>query len=138
LSLQYYFPAWLKGSKVADMQSAITEEALMIERRNMHRYLFEAPIELTFGECHDRIAGITTDIGLHGCFVKTVFSFPVGSTIRVKINEKDRCFSASGEVVYILTRDGMGIRFVDVKAKDFAILEEWVAEQNCEPLLLRR
>jgi hypothetical protein len=109
----------------------------MIERRNTHRFLFEAPIELTFGEFQDRVAGITTDIGLHGCFVKTVFSFPVGSTISVKIDVKDQCFSATAEVIYILTRDGMGIRFLDVKARDFAILENWVAEQNAEPVLLR-
>ncbi len=109
----------------------------MIERRNTHRFLFEAPIELTFGKSQDRIAAITTDIGLHGCFVKTVFSFPVGSTVKVKIIEKDRRFSATGEVMYVLTRDGMGIRFLDVNATDFAILEEWVAEQNCEPVLLR-
>jgi hypothetical protein len=110
----------------------------VIERRNTHRFLFEAPIELTFGKFHERIAAITTDIGMHGCFVKTVFSFPVGSTVKIKIVEKDRSFSATGEIIYVLTRDGMGIRFLDVKARDFAILEEWVAEQNCEPLLLRR
>jgi hypothetical protein len=69
--------------------------------------------------------------------VKTVFSFSVGSTIRAKIVVTDRCFSATAEVIYILTRDGMGIPFLDVKARDFAILEDWIAEQNCEPVLLR-
>ena len=108
----------------------------MIERRNTHRFLFEAPIELTIGATQDRIAAITTDVGLHGCFVKTVFSFPVGSMVKVKIVERQRSFSATGEVMYVLTREGMGIRFLNVKAMDFAILEEWVAEQNCEPLLL--
>jgi hypothetical protein len=109
----------------------------MIERCRTHRFLFEAPIELTLEKSHDRIAAITADIGLDGCFVKTVFSFPVGSAVKIKIIEQDRCFSSTGEVTYILTRDGMGIRFLDVRASDFALLEEWLAEQNCEPLLLR-
>jgi hypothetical protein len=109
----------------------------MIERRRTHRFLFEAPIELALEKSHDRITAITTNIGLHGCFVKTVFSLPVGSTVKVKIIVQDRCFSATGEVTYVLTRDGIGIRFLDVRAADFAVLEEWLAEQNCEPLLLR-
>jgi hypothetical protein len=109
----------------------------MIERRRTHRFLFEAPIELTLEKSHDRIAAITSDIGLHGCFVKTVFSFPVGSTVKVKIIEQGRCFSATGEVTYVLTQDGVGIRFLDVRATDSAVLEEWLAEQNCEPILLR-
>ncbi len=109
----------------------------MIERRRTHRFLFEAPIELTLEKSNDRIAAITADIGPHGCFVKTDFSFPVGSTVKVKIIARARSFSATGEVTYIVTEDGVGIRFLDVKAADSAVLEEWVAEQNCEPLLLR-
>jgi hypothetical protein len=108
----------------------------MIERCRTDRFLFEAPIELTLEKSHDRIAAIKADIGLHGCFVKTVFSFPMGSTVKIKIIEQDRCFSATGEVTYILTRDGMGIRFLDVRASDFALLEKWRAEQNYKPLLL--
>lgn len=110
----------------------------MIERRRTHRFLFEAPIELIPVNSHDRIAAITTDIGLKGCFVKTTVLFPAGTILKLRIIMQGRSFAATGEVLYALEQQGMGILFRDVKAKDQAVLEGWLADQNCAPILLRR
>lgn len=103
---------------------------MIIERRLTEPSLFEGSVEVTLEQSHDRILAVAGDIGLHGCFVKTVFSFPVGSNVSVTITERSRSFSATGEVSYLLTREGMGIRFVELATRDSAVLQEWVDEQN--------
>ena len=110
---------------------------MMIEPSSTHRFLFEAPVELIIEKSHDRITAVTGDIGLQGCFVKTVFSFSIGSIVKLRITEQGRSFSATGEVSYVLTREGMGIRYLELATKDCAVLQEWLAEQNTEPVLLR-
>ena len=90
----------------------------------------ETSVEVVLEETHDRIMAGTCDIGLHVCFVKTVFTFPIGSSVSLTITERSRSFSAMGEVSYLLTREGMGIRFVELATRDSAVLHEWVDEEN--------
>ena len=94
----------------------------------------EASVEVILEQSHDRIMAGTCDIGPHGCFVKTVFTFPIGSSVSLTITERSRSFSATGEVSYLLTREGMGIRFVELETRDSAVLQEWVDEQNAVPV----
>lgn len=103
---------------------------MITERRPTDRSLFEASVEVILEESHDRIMAVADDIGPHGCFVKTVFSFPIGSNVSLTITERSRSFSATGEIAYLLTREGMGIRFVELATRDSAVLREWVDEQN--------
>jgi len=107
---------------------------MIIERRLTHRSLFEASAEVILDQSSDRIMAVLCDIGMHGCFVKTVFSFPVGSSVSLTITERNRSFSATGEVCYLLMREGMGIRFVQLATGDSAVLQEWVDEQNAVPI----
>ena len=109
----------------------------MIERRRTHRYLFEVPVEVILEQSQDRIRAVTGDLGLNGCFVKTTFSFPVGSTVSLKITEGGRSFSATGEVIYLLTNVGMGIHFLKVATRDSAVLQEWMDEKNAVANLVR-
>jgi hypothetical protein len=111
---------------------------MMNERRRVHRFLFEAPVELTHAESHASIMSVTGDIGVFGCFVKTPLSFPKGSKVKLRITQQGRTFSATGEVLYVVTNEGMGIAYGELAAKDYAILQEWLAVQNTEPILLRR
>lgn len=104
------------------------------ERRLTDRSTLEASVEVILDQSRDCIMAVSGDIGLHGCFVKTVFSFPIGSSVSLTVTEPNRSFSATGEVSYLLTREGMGIRFVELAAKDSAVLQEWVDERNAVPV----
>jgi PilZ domain len=107
---------------------------MIIERRLTDRPLCEASVEVILEQSHDRIMAVTGDIDLHGCFVRTVFSFPIGSSVSLTITERSRSFSATGEVSYLLTKEGMGIRFVQLATMDSAVLQKWVDEQNPVPI----
>lgn len=108
------------------------------ERRRTHRFLFEAPIELTHVPSHSRITAVTGDIGRFGCFVRTGLSFSVGSTVKLRITENGRTFSATGSVTYVIKNQGMGITFDELSAQNRTVLEQWIAEQSTEPILLRK
>ena|SRR5215472_4570657 len=107
---------------------------MISERSLAQRPSSEASVEVVLDQSRDRIVASTDDVGLQGCFVKTVFSFPVGSSVSLTITERSRSFSATGEVSYLLTREGMGIRFVQLASMDSAVLQEWIDEQNAVPL----
>jgi PilZ domain len=111
---------------------------MKIERRRTERFLFEVPVELIDGQSQKRMMAVTSDISWYGCFVRTRRSFPIGASVKVRIAEKTRIFAAIGEVMYVLANEGMGIAFGQLAAKDSAVLQEWIAEQNSEPILLRR
>jgi hypothetical protein len=106
---------------------------MIVERSLTHRPLSEASVEVILQPSQDSIVAVTDDVGPRGCFVKTVFSFPVGSSVSLTITEQNRSFSATGEVSYLLTREGMGIRFVKLETRDSAVLQEWIGERNALP-----
>ena len=110
---------------------------MMTECRRTDRFPFEAPVEVIREQSHERITGVTGEISLHGCFVNTVFSFPVGSVVNLTISEPGRSLSVTGEIAYVLTRKGIGIRFCQIESEDAVALQEWLEELNTVPILLR-
>jgi hypothetical protein len=107
------------------------------ERRRTNRLQFEASVELILPKSHDRITAVTGDINLSGCFVKTMFSFPGGASVKIHITGLGRTFSSMGTVLYIIKGQGMGIVFGEMKVSDKLFLRELVAELHVEPVLTR-
>lgn len=108
------------------------------DRRRTHRFLFEAPIELAHLASHSRIAAVTGDIGQFGCFVRTELSFSIGSALKLRITYNGRTFSATGSVTYVIKKQGMGISFDELSVQNRSVLDQWIAEQSTEPILLRK
>ncbi len=108
------------------------------ERRRTHRFLFEAPIELTHVPSDSQITAVTGDIGQFGCFVITGSSFSIGSAIKLGITYNGRTFSATGSVMYVIKKQGMGIAFNELSVQSRSVLDQWIAEQSTEPILLRK
>jgi hypothetical protein len=98
----------------------------LIERRHMTRYDFGAIAVVADLDSRDDMIVVTRDLSLSGCFVKTKTPFPAGTEVRVRITYAGSDFAAIGSVTPNITREGMGIEFVEIKSADQAIIERWL------------
>jgi hypothetical protein len=109
-----------------------------IDRRRATRYNFGAIAEVIdlgadSGVRRDVVA-VTRDLSLSGCFVKTTMTpFAKGTEVRVRITCSGADFAAIGKVTDV-TREGMGIEFVEVLPKDRAIIEGWLGLPHAESI----
>ena len=103
-------------------------QPMQFERRRVSRRAFGGVAELSADHSNSNIIGLAAEIGRFGCFVRTSASIPVGTKISVKITYDGSEVTASGEVVYVLSEKGVGIKFAEVLAKDAALLEAWLRQ----------
>ena len=101
-----------------------------IERRRTTRCHFVSAVEVITVESQKQVISLTRDLSLCGCFVTVKTPSPKGTRVRLKISNSKANFSAVGDVAHNLSDEGMGIEFVQVEAKDQAVLKEWLAEES--------
>ena len=98
--------------------------------RRSDRYSFGATAEVRpLGSRNEQIL-ITRDLSAGGCFVKTAVPLAKGTQIRVHLEHAGAEFTATARVTDNVTPEGMGVEFIDMGAKDRAILEKWLAERS--------
>jgi len=97
------------------------------ERRRTPRYPFGGVAEVTASGSGQYLIALTRELGRFGCFVSTNTPFPAGEKVTLKISHEGREFTVSGEVVYALASNGMGIAFGAIAPSQQAVLEDWVA-----------
>ena len=105
-----------------------------VERRTLPRYPFTAAAEVVDIKSKTRVAGRSGDVGPGGCYVDTISPFPVGATVRVRLEHNQSKFEAVAVVTYSLASMGMGISFTEIKPDQRGVLQAWVAELSGEPL----
>lgn len=98
--------------------------------RQSHRHSFAATAEVKELDSRKEQVLITRDLGAGGCFVKTAVPLSKGSRIRVRIEYGGAEFTAVGRVTDNVTAEGMGVEFIEMKPRDRAILEKWLAEKS--------
>jgi len=98
----------------------------LLERRLMTRYDFGAIAEVIDLDSREDIIVVTRDLSLSGCFVKTRTPFPPGTEVRVRIAYAGADFAATGSVTENITREGMGIEFVEIEPEHRATIVEWL------------
>jgi hypothetical protein len=107
-----------------------------IERRRATRHRFVSAVEVINVESQKQLISLTRDLSLCGCFVTVKTPSPKGTRVSLKISNSKANFSAVGNVTHNLSDEGMGIGFVQVEAKDQAVLEEWLAEASANAVRL--
>jgi PilZ domain-containing protein len=105
---------------------------MQIERRRETRHHFVSSVEVINVESQQQLISLTRDLSFCGCFVTAKTPFPKGTRVSLKIANSKANFSAVGNVTHNLSDEGMGIGFVQVGAKDQAVLEEWLAEASAK------
>ncbi len=108
---------------------------MQIDRRRATHHLFGGTAEVIDVESQRQLISLTRDLSLYGCFIAAKAPFPKGARVSLKIANSKATFSAVGNVIHNLSDEGMGIAFVQVEAKDQAVLEEWLAEAGANGIV---
>jgi hypothetical protein len=110
---------WKAEPETAEAQEfLIPIDRQVQERRSAIRFNFGAVAEVFDREMPRYLIGITRDLSLTGCFVKTDKSLPKGTEVQVRITSSGETFEAVGKVTANISPEGMGIDFVCIEPKD--------------------
>ena len=96
------------------------------ERRKIPRYPLNADSEVEEPRVQAKINGRMTDLGLGGCYVDSMMTFPVDTLVRMRMTREDLNFEAEARVVYSKSGLGMGLAFTELTSAHKIYLEEWV------------
>jgi hypothetical protein len=102
----------------------------MSERRRVPRCAFGGVAEITTLHPSTYLLVSTAELSRFGCFVTTCATMPIGTVVGLKITFEGYVFSASGEVTYVLSEKGMGIKFTTTAPNDVELLEAWLRRQT--------
>jgi len=81
-------------------------------------------------ESGKQIATLARNLSLLGCFVVTATPFVTATKVRLRIAHRGATFAALGCVAYASASEGMGIAFGEVEARDRAVLDTWLGENE--------
>jgi PilZ domain len=98
------------------------------ERRRDPRYPLIAEARVTDIGSGTEFKVRISELSISGCYLDFLNPIPDGTDIVVKISRDNGVFETSAKVVYNHPGMGMGIRFVDTKPTQQAILARWIAE----------
>lgn len=95
------------------------------ERRVSKRLKLTAPIELCVEGSESPIRGATSDLSLNGCYIETIFPFPVGTKLEIRL-QLESTLLIMAEVVTCDPQVGNGIRFSRMLPEDFEALRSFL------------
>jgi PilZ domain len=105
------------------------------DRRRYARSKAHVPVELHVGGSETPIRTNTSDLSLGGCYIETMFPFPVGTELEMKV-QIGGTLLVLATVVTCDPQFGNGIAFTKVLPEDFeelrAYLENLEKEEQAE------
>ena len=117
----------------AEGRSTRQEKRVDAERRGHARFAISASVEAVELQSKARICGRTSDLGLGGCYVDTISSFPVGAIVKMRLTNQDQYFETKAKVVLSSVGMGMGMMFMSAGQDQLHILEGWIGELTGVP-----
>jgi c-di-GMP-binding flagellar brake protein YcgR len=87
------------------------------ERRDQARIKIKVPVELRFEDSETPYRCATSDLSLTGCYIETMFPFPVGTALEIKLQTNNTLLI----LAKIVTSDpqvGNGIQFMRMLPED--------------------
>jgi len=101
------------------------------ERRQYRRLKLNLPVEIRADGAASPVHGATLDVSLGGCYFETIFPFPVGTELDLRL-QLDAALLISAIVVTCDPQVGNGIKFLKILPEDRKALENFLitAEQN--------
>lgn len=95
------------------------------ERREHQRLKIKVPIEIYTENSTSPIRGATSDVSLTGCYIETIFPFPIGTQLEIKLQLEATLLV----VCTVVTSDpqvGNGIRFTRMLPEDIEELRAFL------------
>jgi hypothetical protein len=97
------------------------------------RFPFIAIAEIAYRDSGGQLSCQVATLSLHGCYVETSNTLPIGREVSIKIFAESECFAATAKVVYELPNSAMGLAFEEVSLKSGAILRQWLLKASGGP-----
>jgi len=94
-------------------------------RRHYPRTKVIVPVELQAEGGDSPIRGATTDLSIGGCYIETIFPFPVGTALDLKLHLEDTLL-VSATVVTCDPQVGNGIEFEKMLPEDREALSAYL------------
>lgn len=97
----------------------------LLDQRYTVRYPFSVTAEILELETGTRLGGVTSDLSLRGCFVRTTSLLEIRARVRLTLARKKQ----KVEILATIRRaaqNGMGLEFIDIDAVSNAILLSWI------------
>ncbi|HYM79421.1 MAG TPA: PilZ domain-containing protein [Candidatus Dormibacteraeota bacterium] len=104
----------------------------MVERRNNPRFKIGVPVEIHTEGSAAPLHCATSDLSLGGCYIESMYPFPVGTCLELKL-EASETLLISARVVTCDPQFGNGIQFLRMLPEDRTTLArflEHVAHQE--------
>ena len=98
-------------------------------QRKVPRYTFIAVAEIIEGSSQTCIFAKTRKISNKGCYVETMNTLPVGTSLNMVISRDHGTFATQGRVIYVHEGLGMGVIFLNPNSEQLQILDYWLAER---------
>jgi c-di-GMP-binding flagellar brake protein YcgR len=95
------------------------------DRRDYSRLKIRVPIEIEVEGGSGPIRGATADLSAGGCYIETMFPFPVGTTVDLKVQLENTLLVAA-IVVTCDPQVGNGIRFERMLPEDREELRKYL------------
>ncbi len=100
------------------------------ERRNNARIKVKVPVELHLENSDAPFRTATTDLSLLGCYIESIFPFPLGTVLEIKLQLTETLL-VLGSVVTCDPQVGNGIQFTKMLSEDIVELRTFLeAAQN--------
>ena len=103
---------------------------MQTERRRAPRHLIGGSVEVIELESKKELVTVARNLSLFGCFVATATPFVTGTKVRLRITHRGATFGALGWVAHTSASEGMGIAFGGIEARDRAVLDTWLGENE--------
>src|SRR5215469_6312035 len=95
------------------------------ERRAHQRLKIKVPIEIYAQDSTSPIRGATSDLSLTGCYIETIFPFPIGTQLEIKLQLAGTLLVV-GTVVTSDPQVGNGIHFTRMLPEDIEELRAFL------------
>ncbi|MFZ0285783.1 MAG: PilZ domain-containing protein [Terriglobales bacterium] len=99
------------------------------DRRESCRFKIRIPIEIETEGSSIPIRGATADLSAGGCYIETMFPFPVGTVLDLKLQLENTLLVAA-TVVTCDPQVGNGIRFEKMLPEDREELQKYLQAQE--------
>ena len=106
-------------------QSASSSPAGTQNRRAFTRKKLSVPVEIETEGSDVPLRGATSDLSLGGCYIETMFPFPVGTALDLKL-QIENTLLIEAVVVTCDPQVGNGIKFVKMLPEDVAELKTYL------------
>jgi c-di-GMP-binding flagellar brake protein YcgR len=103
-------------------------------RRRYQRLKITVPVEIHVETSSTPLRGSTSDLSLGGCYIESIFPFPVGTVLDLRINIHDATLPIEAKVATSDPQVGNGISFTKMLPEDQATLKAFLdaAEQDLQ------